>query len=124
MTHPVDLHVGARIRLRRRLLGITQQGLADSLGVTFQQVQKYERGANRVSASRLWLMARLLGVPVAFFFEGLPPAGDAPAGPAAGAAEMPLDGDAAALLRSFCAIPPEQRRRLLELARTLSDPAA
>lgn len=142
MTHPVDVHVGARIRQRRFLVGMTQQVLAARLGVTFQQLQKYEVGANRVSASRLWDIARLLDVPVSFFFEGFSEAQGAAAeggaGPSAGRgshsgalaaavqAELPpdiagaADRDAVTLLRAFCAIPPAQRRRLLELARVLS----
>jgi transcriptional regulator with XRE-family HTH domain len=68
----VDVHVGLRIRMRRKALGHSQQSLADSLGLTFQQVQKYERGVNRVSASKLFDIARFLGVPVGFFFDGLP----------------------------------------------------
>ncbi len=67
----IDGHVGARIRLRRRLLGITQEQLARGLGMTFQQVQKYERGSNRVSASKLYETARLLAAPVDYFFDGL-----------------------------------------------------
>jgi transcriptional regulator with XRE-family HTH domain len=69
--NPVDLHVGGRVRMRRKLLGVSQEQLADSLGLTFQQVQKYERGANRVSASKLYEIAKTLQVPVAFFFDGL-----------------------------------------------------
>lgn len=69
--NPVDLHVGARIRMRRKLLGVSQEKLAEQLGLTFQQVQKYERGANRVSASKLYEIARALEAPVAYFFEGL-----------------------------------------------------
>ncbi|NGM50158.1 helix-turn-helix transcriptional regulator [Caulobacter sp. 602-2] len=69
--NPVDLHVGARIRMRRKILGVSQEKLAESLGLTFQQVQKYERGANRVSASKLYEIARSLQAPVAYFFEGL-----------------------------------------------------
>ncbi len=68
----VDLHVGARIRLRRRTLGLSQQALAEALGLTFQQVQKYERGANRVSSSRLYEIARVLSCSVGYFFDGLP----------------------------------------------------
>ena len=68
----VDVHVGLRIRMRRKALGHSQQSLAEALGLTFQQVQKYERGVNRVSASKLFDVARFLGVPVGFFFEGLP----------------------------------------------------
>ena len=69
--HPVDRHVGLHIRMRRKALGISQEKLAESLGLTFQQVQKYERGANRVSASKLWEIARALKTNVAYFYEGL-----------------------------------------------------
>jgi transcriptional regulator with XRE-family HTH domain len=69
--NPVDLHVGARIRLRRRMQGVSQEKLADALGLTFQQVQKYERGANRVSASKLYEIAAALRAPVSYFFDGL-----------------------------------------------------
>ena len=69
--NPVDVHVGARVRLRRLMLRMSQDKLGERLGVTFQQIQKYERGANRVSASRLWGMAAVLDVPVQYFFEGL-----------------------------------------------------
>jgi transcriptional regulator with XRE-family HTH domain len=75
--HPVDVHVGKRIRMRRLLLGMNQGTLADALDLTFQQVQKYEHGTNRVSASRLSATADILGVPIAFFFEDLQ-IGDAP----------------------------------------------
>ena len=67
-----DVHVGSRIKLRRRILGISQERLGESLGVTFQRVQKYERGTNRVGASRLQLLATVLNVPIAFFFEDAP----------------------------------------------------
>ncbi|MDR7115265.1 helix-turn-helix domain-containing protein [Caulobacter sp. BE254] len=69
--NPIDLHVGARIRMRRKILGVSQERLADDLGLTFQQVQKYERGANRVSASKLYEIARSLQSSVSYFFEGL-----------------------------------------------------
>ena len=71
MPNPVDLHVGARIRMRRKILGVSQEKLADDLGLTFQQVQKYERGANRVSASKLYEIARSLQAPISYFFDGL-----------------------------------------------------
>jgi len=67
----IDAHVGARIRLRRMLIGLSQERLGESLGVTFQQIQKYERGANRISASKLYEVSRVLGVPVSHFMEGL-----------------------------------------------------
>lgn len=69
--NPVDVHVGGRVRRRRKVIGMSQEQLADALGLTFQQVQKYERGANRVSASKLYAIAQALAVPVSFFFEGL-----------------------------------------------------
>ena len=71
---PIDVHVGARLRYRRMLIGMSQEALGDSLGLTFQQVQKYEKGQNRIGASRLHRIARELRVPVGFFFEGLPEA--------------------------------------------------
>ena len=69
--NPIDIHVGSRIRLRRTMLGMSQEKLGESLGITFQQIQKYERGANRISASKLYEAARLLQSPVSYFFEGL-----------------------------------------------------
>lgn len=68
----IDVHVGSRIRLRRQLINMSQERLGELLGITFQQVQKYEKGSNRISASRLFYAAKTLGVPVQFFFEGLP----------------------------------------------------
>jgi transcriptional regulator with XRE-family HTH domain len=69
---PIDIHVGARVRLRRTLLGMSQEKLGESVGLTFQQIQKYERGANRIGASRLWEFSRILDVPVSFFFDDMP----------------------------------------------------
>ncbi len=70
--NPVDIHVGARVRLRRTLLGLSQEKLGEAIGLTFQQVQKYERGANRIGSSRLFDLSRVLDVPVGFFFEDMP----------------------------------------------------
>src|ERR1700683_3458182 len=70
---PIDVHVGARLRLRRTLLGMSQEKLGQAIGLTFQQVQKYERGANRIGASRLYDLSRVLDVPVSFFFEEMAP---------------------------------------------------
>ena len=128
MTHPVDVHVGKRIRHRRWLVGMTQQQLAERVGIKFQQIQKYEAGANRVSASRLWDIADALEVPVSFFFEGIESEAEQEAAQASAvAAAMPADilGDKEALdlVRSYYAIPENQRRRLFELARVLSDVA-
>ncbi len=125
MAHPVDVHVGKRIRHRRWLVGMTQQQLAEKVGIKFQQIQKYETGANRVSASRLWDIADSLDVPVSFFFEGLDVAEEAPVEPKMDKVPTDLLGDKEALdlVRSYYAIPENQRRRLFELARVLSDVA-
>ena len=77
---PVDVHVGARIRLRRTLMGMSQERLGDALGLTFQQVQKYERGANRVGASRLFDLSRILDVPISFFYDNMPESLAGPSG--------------------------------------------
>jgi transcriptional regulator with XRE-family HTH domain len=124
MTHPVDVHVGKRVRHRRWMIGMTQQQLAERVGIKFQQIQKYETGANRVSASRLWDIAETLEVPVSFFFEGLDGqvAGDAEKTPAL-PADILGDKEALELIRSYYSIPENQRRRLFELARVLSDVA-
>jgi len=122
MKHPVDVHVGKRVRHRRWVVGMTQQQLADLVGIKFQQIQKYETGMNRVSASRLWDIAVALGVEVAFFFEGI-----AAQQETAAATDMPgdlmSDREALELLRSYYAIPENQRRRLFDLARVLSEAA-
>ncbi len=82
---PIDVHVGQRIRLRRNLLGLSQEKLGEALGLTFQQVQKYERGVNRVGASRLHVLAQVLDVPVGFFYDDLPATeGAAPVAPVLG----------------------------------------
>ena len=70
--NPIDIHVGGRVRLRRMMLGMSQEKLGEQLGITFQQIQKYEKGTNRIGASRLQHIARVLAVPVAFFFDGAP----------------------------------------------------
>lgn len=123
MKHPVDVHVGKRIRHRRWLVGMTQQQLAESVGIKFQQIQKYETGMNRVSASRLWDIAHSLSVPISFFFEGLNE--DAPIAEPEAVSDVPRDilkdKEALDLIRSYYAIPETQRRRLFELARVLSD---
>ena len=125
MTHPVDVYVGKRVRHRRWLIGMTQQQLAERVGIKFQQIQKYETGANRVSASRLWDIADALEVPVSFFFEGLQETSADDTANADTAIPNDLLGDKEALdlVRSYYAIPENQRRRLFELARVLSDVA-
>lgn len=119
MKHPVDAHVGKRIRHRRWMVGMTQQQLADRVGIKFQQIQKYETGMNRVSASRLWDIADTLGVQISFFFDGLSE-GEAQS---TGQADLMADKEALELVRSYYAIPEAQRRRLFDLARVLSDAA-
>jgi transcriptional regulator with XRE-family HTH domain len=125
--NPVDLHVGARIRMRRRMQGVSQERLAESLGLTFQQVQKYERGANRVSASKLYEIASTLHAPVAYFFDGLSdPAGDGDEESDGGADEQTvhaflMTGEGLELARCFTRIPRGRvRRRFLELIRALA----
>lgn len=123
MPHPVDVHVGKRIRHRRWFVGMTQQQLAEQVGIKFQQIQKYETGANRVSASRLWDIADALDVAVSFFFEGLEAEGSNKQEPGAVPPDILGDKEALELVRSYYAIPENQRRRLFDLARVLSDVA-
>ncbi len=123
MKHPVDVHVGKRVRHRRWMVGMTQQQLAEKVGIKFQQIQKYETGMNRVSASRLWDIAENLSVPVSFFFEGLAEAGSLAASTSDVPGDILKDKEALELVRSYYAIPETQRRRLFDLARVLSDVA-
>ena len=117
MVHPVDAHVGDRLRQRRWVTGLTQLQLADRVGIKFQQIQKYEAGANRVSASRIWDIGTALKVPVAFFFDGLD-------GQLAERREergdILSDKEAYELVRAYYAIPRAQRKRLMDLALILS----
>lgn len=118
--HPIDKHVGSRIRMRRALLGMTQQRLADSLNLTFQQVQKYEKGTNRVSASRLQQIATLLGVEVGFFYEGASHVSGGTGAidrQASLLAEVSSSAEGVRLINSFARITdPIIRRRLADLA--------
>ena len=123
MKHPVDVHVGKRIRQRRWMTGKTQQQLAEHVGIKFQQIQKYETGMNRVSASRLWDIADALEVQVSFFFEGLDSSGQDVETATGMPNDLLADKEALELVRSYYAIPENQRRRLFELARVLSDVA-
>jgi transcriptional regulator with XRE-family HTH domain len=124
--HPVDRHVGLRIRMRRKELGLSQERLAQALGLTFQQVQKYERAANRVSASKLWAIARVLKAPVAYFYEGIAD-GDDESGdgfPNGASQDYMLTSEGLELAATFLRIPRSNlRRKLLELVRVLADPA-
>jgi transcriptional regulator with XRE-family HTH domain len=117
--NPVDLHIGQRVRHRRWLLGMTQQQLAQSVGIRFQQIQKYESGANRISASRLWDLARALEMPVSFFFDGLADSKDKTA-EGNGDDGLLQNKETMDLIRAYYGLDEGPRRRLLELAKALS----
>jgi transcriptional regulator with XRE-family HTH domain len=118
--HPVDIHVGNRIRVRRLLLGMNQETLASALGLTFQQVQKYEAGANRVSASRLKAISEILDVPIAFFFRDLPSESARPTAEEQEWHERVERPEAIELIRLYYAIAdPVVRRQLLELIKSV-----
>jgi len=124
MKHAVDVHVGKRVRHRRWMVGMTQQQLGEIVGIKFQQIQKYETGMNRISASRLWDIANALEVNISFFFEGYEGAGSADAAAKVDPrGDLLADKEALELVRSYYNIPEEQRRRLFDLARVLSDVA-
>ncbi|MFT4074353.1 MAG: helix-turn-helix transcriptional regulator [Asticcacaulis sp.] len=124
--NPIDLHVGERVRLRRRHMGLSQEGLADRIGLTFQQVQKYERGANRISASKLFEISTALQVPVEYFFDGCSESE---------LAEGFNESETGRLVHYFLTTAegielaagfprirsPKHRRKLLELVRSLAD---
>ena len=134
--NPVDVHVGGRVRLRRTLLGMSQERLAEAIGLTFQQVQKYERGANRIGASRLFDLSLVLDVPVSFFFEEMANTVAAASPRTRGRAEPPPaplppapigDGDPITrretleLVRAYYRIPSrEVRRRVFELTKAVA----
>lgn len=124
--NPVDKHVGSRVRLRRKIMNMSQESLGGALGVTFQQVQKYERGVNRIGASRLYAVSQVLQVPVGFFFEGLETPGAA-TGMSDGDQEPLMydfiqSTDGVSLASAFSKIKdPKVRRRVIELIRALSD---
>ena len=116
----IDLHLGKRLRRRRRLLGLTQQQLADSVGVRFQQIQKYECGANRISAARLWRLSEALEVPVGYFYDGLA-LGEArdTLGERAEGGEVLARKETLDLIRAYYQLGERPRRRLLDLAKSL-----
>jgi len=121
--NPIDIHVGSRVRMRRFLVGMTQGRLAEQLGVTFQQVQKYEKGTSRISASRLQTIANVFEVPVGFFFENIAShssAEDDPLSDVAEASLLTLDG--MALNKAFVRIRSAKvRRSIIELVKLLAD---
>jgi transcriptional regulator with XRE-family HTH domain len=126
---PIDRHVGARIRMRRKILGVSQEKLADSLGLTFQQVQKYEKGANRVSASKLYEIAAALQTQVAYFFEGLADPSTEVDAKAKGTEQFVHDflmtPEGLELAGIFPRITrPAVRRRILDLVRSMADEEA
>lgn len=127
--NPVDLHVGSRIRMRRKILGVSQERLADSLGLTFQQVQKYERGSNRVSASKLYEIAATLQAQVSYFFEGLadPAVADSTTEPGAEqfVHDFLMTPEGLELANLFPKITRARvRRRILDLVRSMADEEA
>jgi len=126
MADDIDLHIGKRLRRRRRLLGLTQQQLACGVGVRFQQIQKYECGANKVSASRLWRLAEALEVPVAYFYEGLQGAAATAreAELARSLEEIPHRKETLDLIRAYAQLEERPRRRLLDLAKSLNSEEA
>ena len=125
--NPTDKHVGSRVRMRRMMLNMSQEKLGDALGLTFQQVQKYEKGTNRIGASRLQQISQILQVPVSFFFEGAPE----PAAPFSGMSEAPsptyasdflATSDGLAIAKAFTRIKdPKLRRRIVDLVEQIAD---
>ena len=124
--NPTDKYVGSRLRMRRLMLDMSQTNIADALGLTFQQVQKYERGSNRISASRLQHLSQILQVPVPFFFEGAPaasagPAAQAPAEDPSYVANFLATSEGLDLVKAFVSIEdPELRRAIVRLVQILA----
>lgn len=125
--NPIDVHVGSRVRLRRMLVGMSQEKLGEQLGLTFQQVQKYEKGTNRIGASRLYQIAHILSVPVQFFYDDMaesaprPTPGFAEADGAENVMDFVSSSEGLTLNRSYTRIKdPTLRRRVLDLIRTLA----
>ena len=124
--NPVDIHVGSRVRLRRTLLGMSQEKLGGALGLTFQQVQKYERGTNRIGSSRLYQLSRILDVPVSFFFDDMPDEAAAQGDGMAEGAQTRFDQqdlskrETLELVRAYYRIlEPNIRKRLFDLVKSL-----
>jgi transcriptional regulator with XRE-family HTH domain len=126
--NPIDRHVGSRVRMRRMMLGMSQEKLGDALGLTFQQVQKYEKGANRIGASRLQQISQILQVPVSFFFEGVPaprvesrPEGLGEAPSPAYVSDFLATSDGLALTKAFVRIKDAKlRRRIVDLVEQIA----
>jgi transcriptional regulator with XRE-family HTH domain len=123
MANDIDLHLGKRLRRRRRLLGLTQQQLAGAVGVRFQQIQKYECGANRISAARLWQLSEALEVPIGYFYDGLSdkaPERELVAERSDASGEMLARKETMDLIRAYYQLGERPRRRLLDLAKSLN----
>ena len=126
--NPIDKHVGSRVRMRRMMLGMSQEKLGDALELTFQQVQKYEKGTNRIGASRLQQISNILQVPVAFFFEGAPHIAGSPAPQSPGDVPSPAyvsdflaTSDGLSLTKAFMRIPDSKlRRRIVDLVEQIA----
>ena len=125
--NPTDKHVGSRVRMRRMMLGMSQEKLGDALGLTFQQVQKYEKGTNRIGASRLQQISNILQVPVSFFFEGAPKSlqtfavGISEAPSPAYVSDFLATSDGLALTKAFMRIKnPKLRRRIVDLVEQIA----
>jgi transcriptional regulator with XRE-family HTH domain len=128
--HPVDVYVGKRLRMRRTMLGMSQEALGRAIGVTFQQVQKYERGVNRIGASRLYEFSRILNVPVDFFYEGYD--ADSNTGGAGGHGfsdsgeqeyihEQLAQRETMEIMRAYYAVEPKVRKRITDLVKALAN---
>ena len=120
MGNDIDVYLGKRLRRRRRLLGLTQQQLAGTVGVRFQQIQKYECGANRISAARLWQLSEALEVPVGYFYDGLSDRTAKEAAAENEGGEMFARKETLDLVRAYYLLGERPRRRLLDLAKSLN----
>ena len=123
MNDQIDEHLGKRLRRRRRLLGLTQNQLATACGVRFQQIQKYECAANRMSAARIWQLAEILEVPVSYFYEGLGPQREIRMREGEAQREVFSRKETRDLIRAYYSLSERPRRRLLDLARSLNGEA-
>jgi transcriptional regulator with XRE-family HTH domain len=121
MANDIDLHLGKRLRRRRRLLGLTQQQVATAVGIRFQQIQKYECGANRISAARLWELSEALEVPVSYFYDGLAEARDRAETADQRGEGMMARKETMDLIRAYYQLEERPRRRLLDLAKSLNN---
>ncbi|MGQ3675454.1 helix-turn-helix domain-containing protein [Xanthobacter sp. TB0139] len=125
--NPIDKHVGSRVRMRRMMVSMSQEKLGESLGITFQQIQKYEKGTNRIGASRLQQISIVLGVPVAFFFEGAPTVGPETEGVEEAASpayvsDFLATSEGLTLTRNFMRISnPKVRRRIVDLVMAIAE---